>query len=105
MKNSILVIGYLLINLSLMSSCDNRSIQLSSPDNTVGVLFSLVDGQPRYAITKNGNPVIEPSAMGFDIPGRTDHTTRYRLVSVERSSGDERWEQPWGESRFIEDSL
>ncbi len=75
----------------------------SSPDNTVQLLFSIVDGQPRYAVTKNGSPVIESSAMGFEIAGQTDQHTRYKLISTERNSADEKWEQPWGEFRTIED--
>jgi alpha-glucosidase len=103
MKNSILAIGYLLIISILTSSCNKKSLQLSSPDKTVKVLFSLVDGKPQYLVTKKGKPVIEPSAMGFDLLERMDHHTSYKLLSAERSSTDERWEQPWGEFRYIED--
>jgi len=99
MKNSILAIGYLLIISGLISSCDNKSLQLSSPDKTVKVLFSLVGGKPHYLVTKNGNTVIEPSAMGFDLLKQTGHHTNFKLISAQRSSTDERWEQPWGEFR------
>ena len=103
MKNSILVISYLIIISNLISSCNDKSLQVRSPDQSIKVIFSLYDGKPQYMVTKNDKPVIEPSAMGFDLSGQTDSFTRYRLMSTERSSTDERWEQPWGEFRTIAD--
>lgn len=121
MKSSILVIGILLIFSGLFFSCDNKPLELSSPDNTIELSFSLVDGKPQYMVTKNGKAVIEPSAMGFDFLEHTGlrasyelHSSKslsssdslpssYKILSAERSSTKERWEQPWGEFRYIED--
>ncbi|HDS08508.1 MAG TPA: glycoside hydrolase family 97 protein [Bacteroides sp.] len=131
MRNSILAIGtYLMISV-LIPSCNDTSLQVNSPDETIQVRFTLKDGIPRYIITKNGKSVIEPSAIGFVLRGQsgnsTDHSTdrrtdqgtdqgtdqetdhktdlgtAYRLVSVEESSADGSWEQPWGEFRTIAD--
>ncbi len=81
----------------------NRQLQVSSPDNTIHVIFSLVKGKPQYMVTKNGKTVIEPSTMGFEIRDHTDGHTRYKLLSYDEDSKKETWEQPWGEFRFIED--
>lgn len=103
MKNRILEIGFFMILSTLFISCSNENLQISSPDKTIEVTFSLNDGKPQYRITKNGILVIEPSAMGFEIKNQTDHQTRYKLVSAEEDSVNEKWEQPWGEFRYIED--
>jgi alpha-glucosidase len=103
MKYSISAITSLLVVSALIFSCSSKSIRLSSPDKTIKISFTLVDGRPQYSVTKNGKPVINPSAMGFIILHQADQSTRYKLLSAETDSADERWEQPWGESRYIKD--
>jgi len=103
MKYSYSAITCLLIVSSLISACSTRTLEISSPDKTVKVSFTLVDGQPQYTVTKNDIPVIKPSAMGFKLLQQADQLTRYKLLSTETDSVDERWEQPWGEFRYIED--
>jgi alpha-glucosidase len=103
MKYSYSSIVCLLIVSALISACSTRSSQIYSPDKTIKVSFTLVDGQPQYTVTKNDIHVIEPSAMGFKLLQQTDQLTRYKLLSTETDSADERWEQPWGEFRYIED--
>jgi len=103
MKNSLFAVIGLLIISALFSSCSTKSFQLSSPDKTIKVSFTLVDRQPQYAVTKNNKSVIIPSAMGFRILQQANPVTRYELLSTETDSVDERWEQPWGESRYIKD--
>jgi alpha-glucosidase len=103
MKYSFSSITCLLIISALSFSCGTRSLQVSSPDKTVKIGFTLVDGRPQYTVTKNDKPVIKPSAMGFRLLHQTDQLTRYKLLSMETDSADEKWEQPWGEFRYIED--
>ena len=47
---------------------------------------------------------ITPDYMGFKILDGPDQQTRYKLISTERSYIEEKWEQPWGEFRYIEDN-
>jgi len=106
MKNRLLSFGYLLVISGLSISCNRQlmqQVQVSSPDNSVKVIFSLEEGKPHYMMTKNGNKVIEPSAMGFEIMNHTDSLTRYKILSYEEDSKKETWEQPWGEFKYIED--
>jgi alpha-glucosidase len=103
MKYSSPVVTCLLIISALISSCSTRSMQISSPDKSVKVSFTLVDGRPQYTVTKNDKPVISPSAMGFRLLKQTDQLTRYQLLSAETDSADVKWEQPWGEFRYVED--
>ena len=103
MKKNFSAITSLLIFSALFSSCSTRSLQVNSPDRTISVGFTLVDGRPQYTVTKNDKPVIKPSAMGFRLLHGTDLPTRYKLLSTEMDSADEKWEQPWGEFRYIRD--
>ncbi len=103
MKNSFSLLTSLLIFSALFSSCSTRSLQVNSPDRTISVGFTLVDGRPQYTVTKNDKPVINPSGMGFRFLHGTDQPTRYKLLSAEMDSADEKWEQPWGEFRYIRD--
>ncbi len=101
MKNRLQAIVYVVIISGFLFSCNTRRLQVSSPDNTVKVLFSLVDGKPQYTIAKNGKTIIEPSAMGFDIMHHTDGHTRYYLLSFGQDSKRETWEQPWENSDML----
>jgi len=103
MKFRLSSIPCLLIISAVISSCGTKSVQVYSPDKTITVSFTLVDGRPQYTVTKNDKPVIEPSAMGFRVLQQEDQPTRYKLLSTETGSADERWEQPWGEFRYIVD--
>ncbi len=103
MKYSFSTITCLLIISALISSCSTRSLKVYSPDRTVKVRFKMVDGRPQYSVTKNDKRVINPSAMGFKVLHLTDQLARYKVLSTEKAFADERWEQPWGEFRYIQD--
>ncbi|HAM99791.1 MAG TPA: alpha-glucosidase [Marinilabiliales bacterium] len=100
MKNRFVTI----FSMVILLSCTNKPLQISSPDQTVGIGFSLVDGQPKYAVTKNNKPVIEPSSLGFKILQQTNQINRYKVLSSEIHSVDKPWEQPWGEFRVVNDN-
>ncbi|MFZ5941760.1 MAG: glycoside hydrolase family 97 protein [Bacteroidota bacterium] len=102
MKNSLTALA-LLLALPVLTSCSSRKTwQLSSPDRTIEVQFILDGGLPYYSVTKNGQPVIGLSAMGFEYEQQIE-PVRYRLIAAEENSADERWEQPWGETRYVDD--
>lgn len=103
MKYSSIATGCILLFLLLTGACNKQPMQTSSPDQSIELQFDLHEGIPRYSVSKNGQMVIEPSVLGFEIEGRTDQQTRYRLVGSEQRSTDNRWEQPWGETRWVED--
>lgn len=102
MKNSLLSICCILIISSLISSC-NKELKINSPDHSIQVNFKLVDGLPEYSVSKNDKSVIEPSVMGFKLLQQSGLVAHYNLLSSEVKSTNEKWEQPWGEFRYIED--
>ncbi len=103
MKYSSFAITCLWIFMAVTSSCSKGSVQVTSPDKSIQVSFSLVDGQPYYAVSKNEIPVIIPSAMGFRVLNQKGQFKNYRVVSSEKKSADVTWEQPWGEFRYVDD--
>lgn len=103
MKYKNIPTGCIFLFLLLTSACNKQSMQTTSPDQSIEVQFELHEGIPLYSVFKNGQPVIEPSRLGFEVDGLTDQQTRYRLVGSEAHSTEKSWEQPWGESRWIED--
>ena len=43
----------------------NERVQITSPDGEIIVKFSLQEGVPYYAVDVSGQPVINPSRLGF----------------------------------------
>lgn len=100
MKNNLF--AKLLIITLLMSSCGKRTEQVSSPDKSIKLSFTLADGHPQYAVSKDNKEVIASSAMGFNMQ-QLDGNVRYEFLSSEKTSVNETWEQPWGEFQTIND--
>ena len=73
-----------------------------SPGKVIEVCVTLDGGRATYEITRQGKPIIAPSALGMDFAG--EQSARFTaLGGVTRSSYDQTWEQPWGEARRIQD--
>ena len=53
------------INIFVGSGDKESSWQCFSQDNSIKTLFSLIDGTVHYAVTKNGNSVIEDSVLNL----------------------------------------
>lgn len=103
MKNRIIKIALILVVTSFFFSCKNKNLQISSPDSSITLSFSLIGGQPQYSVTKNGKSIIDLSAMGFVFQEQKNQATSYKILSYEEKSINEKWEQPWGEFRYIND--
>ena len=86
-----------------LCACSKR-VQVNSPDGNTVITFSLTeDGEPQYAVSQNGEPVLLPSPMGF-LTDRTDLTRGFRIEGhIFRQSHNETWETVWGEEQFITD--
>ncbi len=74
-----------------------------SPDKSISVSLSTdVDGRISYSVARNGKPIIAPSSMGFLL---SDSYAMVRGFATEgtptTANGNEQWEQPWGERRFV----
>lgn len=97
-----------LVLLALLSSftlaaqtSDER--RLCSPDARLCFVLETVEGDATYRIERNGADVIAPSRLGFMLRGTGKWQHGLQFGTATRRSHAETWQQPWGESRLIED--
>lgn len=79
--------------------CYSQTIRtMSSPDKRIRLTVSVnATGELTYALTLQGQPVVQPSALGFTLSKPTLTLNRFRLVSTDSSQTDETWKPVWGE--------
>ena len=83
-------------------ACGNRDTQIvRSPDGNVAITFQLVDGKPFYSVSRNGEVVVKPSALGFVLANDDRFDRDFRIVRTSRNSVDYIWEQVWGEEIYV----
>src|SRR5258708_3285732 len=73
-----------------------------SPARVIKVCISVQDGRATFEVSRLSRPVLAQSNLGLEFRG--EHEPHYSAIkSVNRSSSDTSWEQPWGEERMIRD--
>ena len=96
----------LLVAAAFLASCCGVKIKdfetLSSPDGKLEVRVGLTaKGAPAYELLREGNAVVKPSRLGFELIGMDDLKDGFSLVDASRDSLDETWEPVWGEEASI----
>ncbi|WP_052108222.1 glycoside hydrolase family 97 protein [Aerolutibacter daejeonensis] len=94
----------LLLLLALHAGTEARAAtvaEVSSPSGVLTATLDLHEGRLSYHVQRLGEPVIAPSALGFQIRGAGKLERSLALTRQATSSTDETWEQPWGESRHV----
>jgi alpha-glucosidase len=75
---------------------------VSSPDGSITVSVGIdSDNRVAYSIDRKGKPLIALSRLGFILTDSTNMVRGFAFDSKETASGDDTWEQPWGERRFV----
>ena len=94
---------FLLFSSLILVSCSmNPQTNVTSPDGNLAVDFSLTDeGQPRYQVAHDGNPIIEPSALGFEFRNLDALESGLEIQNTESRSVDETWQPVWGEQSEV----
>ncbi|MEW4448247.1 glycoside hydrolase family 97 protein [Qipengyuania sp. JC766] len=90
--------------ISGASAQDGPELRECSPDGRLCFELATAGGIAVYSIDRDGVPVIEPSKLGFMLRGAGKWQNGVELGEAERSSRSERWEQPWGERRFVDNT-
>lgn len=76
----------------------------ASPDGKIVLTVDINnDGRASYSVTRDGQPVIAPSRLGFLFTDALAFDRGLTLETQASSSADSTWEQPWGERRFVRD--
>lgn len=72
----------------------------SSPGRILSVSLQLDGGMPTYRVERLGQTVVAESKLGFQLrDGRLDRDLA--VLGQDSRSVDDRWEQPWGERRYV----
>ncbi len=77
------------------------AITMTSPNGNLVMKFDLADGVPTYSLDFDGQAVILPSRLGFELRGSRQLTHGFVLIDQQRSSFDETWVPVWGEEASI----
>ena len=94
-------ITFVLIALAFVMTACGPDTAVESPNGKLQVSFTLSDdGTPYYSVTKDGNLLILPSALGFELKDKS-LSDGFTLQTSMRSSFDQTWETVWGEERMI----
>ncbi len=97
-------VGFLLCALAAFSSSAFAApfATASSPDGSISVSVE-GDGDSRvlYSVSRKGKPILAPSRLGFLLTDSYAMVRDFRFVDAVQASGDDTWEQPWGERRFV----
>ena len=97
-------LAQLLILCLLALGCTGNTT-VSSPDKSIKLDFLLSDeGQPEYSVTVDGKPFIGPSLLGMETDSTLNLKSGFKLESSKLSEHHERWTQPWGENKSIDDN-
>ena len=77
------------------------ALMLRSPDAQLELRFAVVDGVPRYALSRAGEAIVLPSRLGYSLTGRSGLQDGFTLTGSAFDSLDETWEPVWGEEDRI----
>ncbi|MEM9340829.1 MAG: glycoside hydrolase family 97 N-terminal domain-containing protein, partial [Bacteroidota bacterium] len=101
MNNPIFLMLLVALSCACSSKKEQQSVRLTSPGDQLKVVVGLDNDQrPFYQAFYKEEPVVDTSYLGV-ILDKGDLTSGLKIVSVDTSSFDETWEQPWGEERWI----
>jgi len=77
---------------------------LASPDGSIVLTVSTDnDARPTWSLSRKGKLLIAPSKLGFLLTDGVGLQRGFAIEGAERASGDDTWEQPWGERRYVRD--
>ena len=93
----VILVSYLCLGIT---DCNAKNTAVSSPDGAVTVTVGVKGHAPFYTVSYQGTLIVTPSHLGFLLDsGELGANTKMGTVS--RSSKDETWTQPWGESETV----
>lgn len=93
-----------LTTLALSTSHAALAQSVSSPDGRITASLSVDgEGKPTWAVERDGEALIAPSGLGFNLENEDPLRRNFAIVAEGTSSADTTWEQPWGERQFVTD--
>lgn len=78
---------------------------VSSPDGLVTITFDLTEhGSPQWAVNFDGEEILRPSTLGFELKDAAPMLSGFRIDSITRAQADQTWQPVWGENSIIRDN-
>lgn len=78
-------------------------VTIASPDGRIEVTITDDKGQPKYNVTRDGEIIVEPSELGIRFADGHHLDEGFEITDTSHSESNQKWELPWGESRYIRD--
>lgn len=80
------------------------AVTASSPDGSIVLTVSTDnDSRPTWSLSRKGKLLIAPSKLGFVLTDGVNMVRGFSITGSQTAKGDDTWEQPWGERRFVKD--
>ena len=79
---------------------DTKPVKVSSPDGTITVGVGVRDNQPYYIISRNGQEIVTPSHLGFQLD-KGVLGANMKMTGKRFAQKDETWSEVWGEEELV----
>lgn len=89
------------MQLVLVALAAPTTLEVTSPNEAIKVVFTVEDGTATYSVARHGEPILTPSRLGFRLRQGPVLDGGFALASSATRSVDETWTQPWGEEKQI----
>jgi alpha-glucosidase len=91
---------FLLAALTFGNSADALSI--ASPDGNITFSLSFNErAEARYTVQRGSETVIDDARLGLRFLAHPPFDTGLKLIAHQRDDHNQKWEQPWGERRWV----
>ena len=91
-------------NVMAQEAAQAEQVRATSPDGSLVLTVGIDnDSRPVWSLSRKGKQLIAPSRMGFQLADGLNMQRGFHIVGSESGQGEETWEQPWGERRFVHD--
>ena len=101
MKKFVLSIAIILFEgIACQVLADTKPVKVSSPDGTITVGVGVRDNQPYYIISRNGQEIVTPSHLGFQLD-KGVLGANMKMTGKRFAQKDETWSEVWGEEELV----
>ena len=101
MKKIVLSIAIILFEgIVCQVLADTKPVKVSSPDGTITVGVGVRDNQPYYIISRNGQEIVTPSHLGFQLD-KGVLGANMKMTGKRFAQKDETWSEVWGEEELV----
>lgn len=102
-KESLLYFSFILVFLVAFLSCskEHDTIPVNSPDDSIKVIFQLINGKPNVSLIKDGKEILKSSTIGIKLKDFPDSS--FKIIDMVSETVKNKWEPVWDKNTNIED--